>query len=202
MCRIPFPARSMRLYPTNPFQYATSPAFCSVAFGPLKYSSITAATGLIEERISLEVTLSNEAAPLVSRRLSVNTIFTFKVSGVVVTVTVAVLAGLIVGVLDEVTVTVADGVIVKVFDGVIVAGRKEVPVAAAVEDGVLLGVFEAGRVIVGSGVRVTVAVEVRVAVGALEGVLLGVDVGAGVTVGGVPVKIKDPEVFHLLPINI
>lgn len=204
MCRIPFPARSMRLYPTNPFQYATSPAFCSVAFGPLKYSSITAATGLIEERISLEVTLSNEAAPLVSRRLSVNTIFTFKVSGVVVTVTVAVavLAGLIVGVLDEVTVTVADGVIVKVFDGVIVAGRKEVPVAAAVEDGVLLGVFEAGRVIVGSGVRVTVAVEVSVAVGALEGVLLGVDVGAGLTVGGVPVKIKDPEVFHLLPINI
>ena len=192
----------MRLYPTNPFQYATSPAFCSVAFGPLKYSSITAATGLIEERISLEVTLSNEAAPLVSRRLSVNTIFTFKVSGVVVTVTVAVLAGLIVGVLDEVTVTVADGVIVKVFDGVIVAGRKEVPVAAAVEEGVLLGVFEAGRVIVGSGVRVTVAVEVRVAVGALEGVLLGVDVGAGLTVGGVPVKIKDPEVFHLLPINI
>ncbi len=192
----------MRLYPTNPFQYATRPAFCSVAFGPLKYSSITAATGLIEERMSLEVALSNEVAPLVRRRLSVKTMFTLKVSGVAVIVAVPVLVGLFVGVLDEVPVTMADGVIVKVFDGVIVGGRKEVAVAADVEVGVLLGVFEAGRVFVGSGVRVAVAVDVRVAVGALEGVLLGVDVGAGLAVAGVPVKIKDPEVFHLLPINI
>jgi hypothetical protein len=72
----------------------------------LKYSSITAATGLIEERIFLEVTFSNETAPLSSRRLSVNTIFTFTVSGVAVTVTVAVVVGVKVDVLVDVTVGV------------------------------------------------------------------------------------------------
>lgn len=103
---MPFPARSMRLYPTKPFQYATRPASCSSAFGPLKYSSTTAAIGLIEERISLDVTFSNEAAPFSSRRLSVNTIFTFTISGVGVTVTVGVLDGVYVAVLVEVTVGV------------------------------------------------------------------------------------------------
>ncbi len=86
--------------------------------------------------------------------------------------------------------------------------------AVTVEDGVLLGVFEAGRVAVGSGVLVVVddgvkvgafvdvAVDVRVEVGTLDGVQVSVDVGMGVIVDGLPVKVKDPEVFHLLPIKI
>ena len=86
--------------------------------------------------------------------------------------------------------------------------------AEAVEGGVLLGVFEAGRVAVGSGALVAVedgvkvgalvavAVKVRVALGIFDGVWVAVDVGVGVIVGGLPVKVKDPEVCHLLPTKI
>jgi hypothetical protein len=66
-----------------------------------------------------------------------------------------------------------------------------------VGDGVLLGVFEAVRVAVGSGVFVAVAVEVGVEVAAFVGVVVGVYV----IVGGLPVKIKDPDVFHSLPMK-
>ena len=74
--------------------------------------------------------------------------------------------------------------------------------ADAVEEGVLLGVFEAGRVAVGSGTFVAVADDVGVELGISEGVLVGVDVGVNVNVGGLPVKVKDPEDFHSLPIKI
>lgn len=74
--------------------------------------------------------------------------------------------------------------------------------AEAVEEGGLLGVFEAGRVAVGSGAFVVVADDVGVEVGSSEGVFVGVDVGVNVIVGGLPVKVKDPEVFHSLPIKI
>jgi hypothetical protein len=83
-----------------------------------------------------------------------------------------------------------------------------VDVAEAVGEGVLLGVFEAGRVAVRSGVFVAVADAVEVEVNVCVGVLVGVDdgvyviVGVNVTVGGLPVKVKDPEVFHSLPIKI
>ena len=74
--------------------------------------------------------------------------------------------------------------------------------ADAVEEGVLLGVFEAVRVAVGSGAFVAVADDVGVELGISEGVLVGVDVGVNVTVGGLPVKVKDPEDFHLSPAKI
>lgn len=89
-----------------------------------------------------------------------------------------------------------------------------VDVAEAVEEGVLLGVFEAGKVAVGSGALVAVddgvkvgalvavGLDVTVAVGTCEGVLVGVFVNVGVIVDGLPVKVKDPEVFHLLPTKI
>ena len=70
--------------------------------------------------------------------------------------------------------------------------------AEAVEEGVLPGVFEAGRVAVGICAFVAVADEVEVEIT----ILVGVDVGVDVTVGGLPVKVKDPEVFHLLPMKI
>jgi hypothetical protein len=74
-------------------------------------------------------------------------------------------------------------------------------VAEAATVGVLLGVFEAGRVAVGSGAFV-VADGVKVKVGTSEGVEVDVDEGVNVTVGGVPFKVKDPELFHLLPMKI
>jgi hypothetical protein len=91
-------------YPTKPFRYATRPAFCSTAFGPLKYSSITAVIGLIEEEIFLVAAFSNVDAPLSSSCLSINTIFTLMVSGVGVTVNVAVADGVRVGVKEGVDV--------------------------------------------------------------------------------------------------
>jgi hypothetical protein len=75
-------------------------------------------------------------------------------------------------------------------------------VAEAVGEGVLLGVFGAVAVAVGSGVFVAVADGVKVEVGVLVGVFVDVDEAVGVLVGGSPVKVKDPEVFHLSPMKI
>ena len=116
MCKTPLSINSMCSYPTKPFQYAASPASCSALFGPLKYSSITAVTGLIEDGISLTTTFSNADAdaPLSSSCLSINTIFTLMKSGV----------GVLVGedVTDGVNVFVAVGVLVLVDVDVNVAG--------------------------------------------------------------------------------
>src|SRR5689334_17555688 len=99
----------MRRYPTNPFQIAIRPLFCSAALGPLKYSSTAAPTGLTEERISRDVAFSNGAMPFASNCLSVNTILILTVGGV----------GVDVGTLVFVEVGVRD--IVSVGEGVIVA---------------------------------------------------------------------------------
>ena len=79
---------------------------------------------------------------------------------------------------------------VEVEDGTIVLVN--------VADGVLLGVLEAVWVAVGSGVFVAVGVEYGVKVAVWVGVFDGVNV----IVGGLPVNIKVPDVFHSLPIKI
>ena len=114
----------MREYPINPFQVAVISAFCSAAFGPLKYSSTTALMGSAEERISLETILSAGGTLFPDTCLSVNTILTLTTRGVGVSDGVYVM----VGVKEGVTVAVADGVDVNVLVGV------------AVDVGVLLGV--------------------------------------------------------------
>jgi len=93
------------------------PAFCSAAFGPLKYSSTTALMGLAEERISLETILSAGGTLFPDDCLSVNTTLTLMIRGVGVSDGVFV----IVGVKEGVTVAVAEGVKVSVLVGVAVA---------------------------------------------------------------------------------
>jgi len=158
----------MCLYPTKPFQYATRPASCSTAFGPLKYSSSTAVTGLIEEGIFRVVAFSNVDgdAPLSSRCLSINTIFTLMKSGVGVIVAVAVA--------DGVKVEVNDGLRVGVLLAVIVGED----VADGVNDFVAAGTLVNVNVDVNTGTFVVVVdgVKVGVLVGAVVEVLLGVDV--------------------------
>ena len=162
-------------YPTKPFRYATRPAFCSTAFGPLKYSSIAAVIGLIEEEIFLVVAFSNVDAPLSSSCLSINTIFTLMVSGVGVTVKVVVadgvrvgvkegvevdvFCGVNVGVCEDVAIAVADGVKVDVLEDVILGMGEDVTVTVAVIDGVKVGVIELVEV---GGTLVTVDVDVVV----------------------------------------
>jgi hypothetical protein len=193
-------------YPTKPFRYATRPAFCSTAFGPLKYSSITAVIGLIEEEIFLVAAFSNVDAPLSSSCLSINTIFTLMASGVGVTVNVAVADGVrvgvkegvdvgliccvIVGVREDVAVAVADGVKVDVLEVDVledeILGMGE-DVIAAVVDGVKVAVFDLVAV---GGALVTVDVDVDVnGSGISEGVeeivavamiIKGVSLGMGV----------------------
>jgi hypothetical protein len=193
-------------YPTKPFRYATRPAFCSTAFGPLKYSSITAVIGLIEEEIFLVAAFSNVDAPLSSSCLSINTIFTLMASGVGVTVNVAVADGVrvgvkegvdvgliccvIVGVREDVAVAVADGVKVDVLEVDVledeILGMGE-DVIAAVVDGVKVAVFDLVAV---GGALVTVDVDVDVSgSGISEGVeeivavaiiINGVSLGIGV----------------------
>jgi hypothetical protein len=113
-------------YPTKPSRYATSPASCSAVFGPLKYSSSTAATGLTEEEISLTTAFSkaDAGAPLLDNCLSTNTIFTLTESGVGVTVGEA----------------VADGVNEFVTVGAWVAVDVAVNVGEGVHDGATDGV--------------------------------------------------------------
>jgi hypothetical protein len=144
----------MRLYPTNPFHTAIRPAFCSAAFGPLKYSSTTAPIGLTEDRISRVVAFSTGATLFSRTFASVKTMLTLIVAGV----------------------GVAAGVWVRVCEGAAVA--VDVRVGVTVRDGVLV------RVIVCVGVFATVdeAVTVRVIVAAREGVLAGVKVDVTVTV--------------------
>jgi hypothetical protein len=121
-----------------------------MAFGPLKYSSMTAATGLTEEGIFLVVTFSNADAdaPLSSNCLSINTIFTLMESGVEVIVAMAdgvkvgVLLGMIVG--EE----VADGV-----NDFVAAGTL---VFVDIVDGVNVGVLEGATVEVLTDVEVNV----------------------------------------------
>jgi hypothetical protein len=90
----------------------------------LKYSSITAATGSIEEEIFLTTTFSNAdaGAPLLNNCLSTNTIFTLTKSGVDVTVGEEVADGVnefvTVGALVAVDVDVNVGALVEVADGV------------------------------------------------------------------------------------
>ena len=74
--------------------------------------------------------------------------------------------------------------------------------AEEVEVGVLPGVFDAGRVAVGSGVLVPVGDGVKVEVDVSEDVIVGVSEAVDVLVGGSPVNVKDPEVFHSLPTKI
>ena len=93
------------------------PAFCSAAFGPLKYSSTTALMGLAEERISLGTILLEGRMLFPDDCLSVNTMLTLMVRGVGVSDGVFV----IVGVKEGVTVAVAEGVKVSVLVGVEVA---------------------------------------------------------------------------------
>ena len=157
MWRMPF-AKSMRLYPTNPLQTATRPAFCSAALGPLKYSSTTAPTGLMDERISRETTFSNGGVPFSSNCLSVNTMLILIVAGVDVEEGVAVFVG--VGVRDVVADAVTVGVDVR--DGVALAVGVLLGVDVDVRDGVTVGV--------NVGVDVGFFVGVEVAVGVLLGV--------------------------------
>jgi hypothetical protein len=146
----------MRRYPTNPFQIAIRPPFCSAAFGPLKYSSTAAPTGLIDERISRDVAFSNGAVPFASNCLSVNTILILTVGGVGVDVGVSVFVE--VGVCEGVTVADAVNVGVIVREGVddIVRVAEGLDEGVAVFDGVKLGVYDI--VAVGAGVIVLVGV--------------------------------------------
>jgi hypothetical protein len=171
----------------------------------LKYSSITAVIGLIEEEIFLVAAFSNVDAPLSSSCLSINTIFTLMVSGVGVTVNVAVADGVrvgvkegvdvglicwvIVGVREDVAVAVADGVKVDVLEDEILGMGEDVTAAVAVVDGVKVAVFDLVAV---GGALVTVDVDVDVSgSGISEGVeeivavaiiINGVSLGIGVWV--------------------
>ena len=101
----------------KPFHTAVRPAFSSAAFGPLKYSSITAPMGLTDDRISLVTTFSYGGVSFPSNCLSENTILTLITGGVDVCVGVAVF----VGVNEGVTVAVTDGVKVGVLEDVALA---------------------------------------------------------------------------------
>jgi len=165
MRRTPFDS-SIRLYPIKPFQTALTPAFCSAAVGPLKYSSTAALIGFTEDRTS-RVTAFSTGALFSSDFLSGNTILTLTTSGVavVVIVGVGVFVGVTVGVLLGLRVGVREGVEVIVSVGV----KVEVDVGLGV--GVLLGVREGVTVAVAEGLTV------RVDDGVMVGVLLGVSVG-------------------------
>ena len=101
---------SMRLYPIKPFQTATTPAFCSAAVGPLKYSSTAALMGFTEDRISRETAFSTGRAPLIVGCLSGNTMLILIVSGVAVAVGVDVFVTVKVGVTVDVLLGVNVGV--------------------------------------------------------------------------------------------
>jgi hypothetical protein len=81
------------------------------------------------------------------------------------------------------------------------AGVRE-DVIELMEVGVGLEVLVAGIVADGTGVREGVWDASGVWVGVPEGVLVEVRVDVFVMVGGSPVKVKDPEVFHSLPMNM
>lgn len=93
---------SIRSYPVKPSQIAVNPPLCSSAFGPLKYSSITAPIGLTDEKISLVTAFSGEAFPFVSRVLSGKTMLTLIANGVGVVVEVGVREAVAVAVFVEV----------------------------------------------------------------------------------------------------
>ena len=132
----------------NPFQTAVKPAFSSAAFGPLKYSSITAPMGLTDDNISLVTTFSYGGVRSPSNCLSVNTILTLITGGVDVCVGVGVfvdvndgvIVGVLLGVCEGVTVTVADGVKVEVLEGVVVAVGISLGVVVGVNEGVTVAV--------------------------------------------------------------
>jgi len=83
-----------------------------------------------------------------------------------------------------------------VCDGAIVG--TWVAVNEGVKVGARLGVMEAVWVTLGVGVMLVVSVGLTVEVGSLVGVIVGV----GVIVDGAPLKLKDAEEIHLLPIKI
>jgi hypothetical protein len=138
------------LYPTNPFRYEVKPAPCSTAFGPLKYSSIAAAIGSIDEAIVLVVTFSNADGdePLSSSFSSTNTIFTLIDRGV------------------DVIVAVADGARVGALLGVVVGEEVEDGVKdfVAVGNWATVGVFE------GATVNVLLGTDVGLSEGVTDGV--------------------------------
>jgi hypothetical protein len=173
MRRTPFD-RSMRLYPINPFQMAVTPASCSAALGPLKYSSTAALTGFTEDRISRVTAFSTGFPPLASDCLSGNTILILTTDRVPVGVGVNVFVG----------VSVREGVVV------IVAVEVKVAVDVGLSVAVLLGVCEGVTVAVAEGLDVDVDVDVDV--GMDVGVLLGVRDGVTVTVAeGLGVGVDD-----------
>jgi hypothetical protein len=189
---MPFDKR-MRLYPIKPFQTAVSPASCSAAVGPLKYSSITAFTGFAEERIWRVTTFSTGDEPFPVGCLFGKIMFTLITSDVdvgkgvkvFVDVDVGVNVAVLVGVDEKVAVAVFVGVKVDVFDGV-----KD-GVIVIVADGIKLGVLLGLMVGVREGVAVIVAVDVivevfdavTVIVGVNDGVEVAVIVGVSVMVG-------------------
>ena len=146
---------------------------------------------------------SNVDAPLSSSCLSINTIFTLMVSGVGVTVKVAVADGVmvgvkegvevglvccvIVGVREDVAVALADGVNVDVLKDIILGIGEDVTAFVAVVDGVKVGVIELVTVggalvtvdvdvdVIGSGISEGVEEIVAVAL-IVKGVSLGMDV--------------------------
>jgi hypothetical protein len=120
----------------------------------LKYSSITAVTGLIDDGMSLVMTFSNAeaAAPLSSSCLSTNTIFTLTKSGVGVTVAEGVKVDVLLGVKEGVEVTVKEGVSVGVLLGMMVGEGA----ADGVNDFVAVGTLVNVDVDVNAGVFVDV----------------------------------------------
>ena len=73
-----------------------------------------------------------------------------------------------------------------------------VEVSEGVKVGARLGVREAVWVTLGVDVMLAVSVGLTVEVGSFVGVIVGV----GVIVDGAPLKVKDAEEIHLLPIKI
>jgi hypothetical protein len=177
---------------------AVTPAFCSAAEGPLKYSSTTAWMGLSEERICRVTAFSTGGSPPMTGSLSGKTMLTLTRSGVAVGVGVKVLVGVKVGVnvavLDGVKVGVFEGVKVAVLDGVKVGVLEGVKVAVLV--GVKVGVFEGAKVAVLDGVKVGVFEGVNVAV--LDGVKVAVLVGGReVGVSKTVVTLGDTEIVSV-----
>jgi hypothetical protein len=94
----------------KPFQTAVTPAFCSAAVGPLKYSSTTAFSGLAEDRIWRVTAFSTGSGPFIVGCLSGKTMLTMITSGVAVAVGVGVFVGVLEGVLVGVLLGVNEGV--------------------------------------------------------------------------------------------